>query len=174
MCLCVHAQLANFIMTIAFAIDITAAMVDPPAIVLIIQLTLLAMTVVFGFGLWITCKRKFILLKIYTLVLAAFVVVQIIALAALATGSGNSDECDALAHASALSARAPPLPRADSPAAVRAQCGQRCPRLGLHGHEGHAQNGAGEEPGRRKGSDREGGRGIVVLLLPDELRGVHL
>jgi hypothetical protein len=99
-------------MTIAFAIDITAAMVDPPAIVLIIQLTLLAMTVVFGFGLWITCKRKFILLKIYTLVLAAFVVVQIIALAALATGSGNSDECartHSLTHLLYLLARRPCL-----------------------------------------------------------------
>jgi hypothetical protein len=82
-------QLANFIMSIAFFYYLTWN--SPEGIVVIIQLTLVALTFVFGFGLWITCKRKFILLKVYTVVLAAFVVVQIIALVALATGSW--DEC---------------------------------------------------------------------------------
>ena len=83
------AQLANFIMTIAFFVKLTLK--GASGIVLVIQLTLLALTIIFAFGLWITCKRKFILLKIYTVVLSAFVVVQIIALVALATGSW--DEC---------------------------------------------------------------------------------
>eukprot|EP01043_Picozoa_sp_COSAG02_P059952 COSAG02_NODE_7738_length_2868_cov_2.198989_1_plen_232_part_00 len=82
-------QLANFIMSIVFFYYLTWN--SPEGIVVVIQLTLVALTFVFGFGLWITCKRKFILLKIYTVVLAAFVVVQIIALVALATGS--YDEC---------------------------------------------------------------------------------
>lgn len=76
-------------MTIAFFVKLTYHGAD--GIVLVIQLTLLALTFVFAFGLWITCKRKFILLKIYTIVLSAFVVVQVIALVALATGSW--DEC---------------------------------------------------------------------------------
>ncbi len=87
--LAVCLQLANFIMSIAFFYYLTLN--SPEGIVVVIQLTLLALTFVFGFGLWITCKRKFVLLKIYTVVLAAFVVVQIIALVALATGSW--DEC---------------------------------------------------------------------------------
>jgi hypothetical protein len=62
-------------------------------IVVTIFLTLLGMTVVFGFGLWITCKRKFLLLKLYAIILLVFVAIQVIAVVLLATGSSNSDEC---------------------------------------------------------------------------------
>ena len=79
-------------MTIAFGYYVLIPASDSDVVV-VIFLTLLGMTVVFGFGLWITCKRKFLLLKLYTVVLAAFVLVQIVAVIALATGSGNSDEC---------------------------------------------------------------------------------
>ena len=78
-------------MTILFGYKVL--WVNHSGTVVVIFLTLLGMTVVFGFGLWITCKRKFLLLKLYTIILAAFVAIQIVAVIMLATGSGNSDEC---------------------------------------------------------------------------------
>ena len=50
----------NFALTIVFGWEVTR--VAQSGIVLIIQFTLLGMTVVFAFGLWITCKRKLLLL----------------------------------------------------------------------------------------------------------------
>ena len=97
-------------------------MIDQSDIVVVIFLTLLGMTAVFGFGLWITCKRKFLLLKLYTVVLAAFVLVQIVAVIALATGSGNSDECVFCLHARADS---PPPPPRLSPARSRRSVADR-------------------------------------------------
>ena len=91
---CVSAcpQLANFILSIVFCYSYIQLGIDFSGIVIVVQLTLVALTFVFGFGLWITCKRKFILLKLYTVVLFAFVVLQMIALVAVAIGAGNSEE----------------------------------------------------------------------------------
>ena len=80
----------NFALTIVFGWEVTR--VAQSGIVLIIQFTLLGMTVVFAFGLWITCKRKFLLLKLYTIVLAAFVGVQIFAVIMLAMGSAETED----------------------------------------------------------------------------------
>ena len=87
-----NAQVANFVLAILFAYAITSNSYQSGTVV-IMQSTLVALTLVFAFGLWITCKRKFFLLKIYSLVLLAFVVVQVIALVALVAGAGNTDEC---------------------------------------------------------------------------------
>ena len=80
----------NFALTIVFGWEVTR--VAQSGIVLIIQFTLLGMTVVFAFGLWITCKRKFLLLKLYTIILAAFVGVQIFAVIMLAMGSAETED----------------------------------------------------------------------------------
>ena len=101
----------NFALTIVFGWEVTR--VAQSGIVLIIQFTLLGMTVVFAFGLWITCKRKFLLLKLYTIVLAAFVGVQIFAVIMLAMGSAETEDI-----ANTVFEQVPPS-RAPSPAPVR-------------------------------------------------------
>jgi len=93
-------------------------------IVLIIQFTLLGMTVVFAFGLWITCKRKFLLLKLYTIVLAAFVGVQIFAVIMLAMGSAETEDI-----ANTVFEQARPLPR--TRCSFRRRCALQLPRAPL-------------------------------------------
>ena len=65
---------------------------------------------VFAFGLWITCKRKFLLLKLYTIVLAAFVGVQIFAVIMLAMGSAETEDI-----ANTVFEQVPPAPREPPP-----------------------------------------------------------
>ena len=82
--------LVNLVTSILFAYEVTAK-TGMEGVLMIIQLALIGICLVFLFGLWITWKSKYTLLKIYTLLLAAFVVAQVLAVGYDATGGAEAD-----------------------------------------------------------------------------------
>jgi CDP-diglyceride synthetase len=71
--------LVNLIMTILFAWKVTypVSQGDMALSVLVIQLSLVGLTILFAFGLWVTIKRKFLLLKLFSIVLGIFIAAQV-------------------------------------------------------------------------------------------------
>ena len=69
--------LTDFILAILFYVYVVRGGLGMKGAIGIIQYSLIGAALVFLFGIFITLKRKFILLKLYTLILAVFVVAQI-------------------------------------------------------------------------------------------------
>jgi len=83
--------LINFIMTILFAVKVTYPVSQGNMVtsVLAIQLSLVGLTVLFAFGLWVTFKRKFLLLKLFSIVLSIFIAAQVVSASLLFSGQGT-------------------------------------------------------------------------------------
>lgn len=83
--------IVNFIMTILFFWKVTLPVSDGdmPVSILAIQFSLLGLTILFIFGLWVTVKRKFVLLKCFSILLAIFIAAQVAAAALLLAGQGK-------------------------------------------------------------------------------------
>jgi hypothetical protein len=80
--------LVNLVLAVTFGYYVTR-LAHSSTSVLVIQLTLVGMVFVFAGGLYITVKRKFLLLKVYSIVLAAFVVLQVLSVVDLASGGAK-------------------------------------------------------------------------------------
>lgn len=73
---------ANFVLSCSFGYYVTR-IAHHSRTVLAIQFTLVGLTITFGFGLYITLQKKFVLLKLYAVVLAALTAAQALAVASL-------------------------------------------------------------------------------------------